>query len=901
MIRPVMLTRNRPIALLAVLLTSFGACLRPQPSASEATASTLVLRSLSDAERPQVEQLAASLRCAACHASDSERVTPEPAPNLAGIGARKTPEGLRRWLTDPQAAKPGTAMPDMLAKLPAREREAALDELVHYLAEQGGPLTLEEREVEVAELELGRRLYHEVGCVACHEPQEDVDDLERSLWSFPAEERVAPQLAATLGSTAFDTDVDALAAFLRDPLASRPSGRMPSLLLDEVESHAIATYLLRQRIGPEGLVTKPGWRYRYYEGAFTSAQPGFGNATLVREGTLESLDGLPEHRADDFGFDFTGLFEIEVAGNYTFWTWSDDGSNLWIDGRKVVENDGDHAPTERSGEIYLAAGSHEMVVAMYEHGGGEELRVEWQTPSGERERLPAKFFSHGSGRMSGVAAPFALDAAKVARGRARFEALGCNACHAIESRGVGVPRATPLAELGARVGDGCVGTAVPSRGPHYGLDEEQRIAVRSLVAAPEALALPRTDAERLEHSLARLDCRACHRRGGSGGPDLERAKYFREAIEADLGNEGRLPPLLDNVGAKLHSAWLARVLDEGARVRPYVATRMPVYGSANTSALPALFEQVDTLGAKDQAPEFDPQLVEAGRKLAGKSGLGCIQCHRFNGVESLGIPAVDLATVSERIRGPWFRRLLADPKSLGMNTRMPEMWQVIDTPAGRTLRSPVRDVLEGDPAQQVEALWQYLSLGTSMPLPDGLLIPEREFELIPADGPAICAVFLRGHTPRGLMVGLPEQVHYAWDFEHARAVWAWRGRFFNAGGTWNGRAGALERPPADDAYEFLAGGALVSEPEIAPRALGWSLDPAQRPVFRYSLEDVEVEETFEPRLRKGGAILVRKLTARRREAASPSPALRLRHSGVLLEFVKDNDEYVARAEWEVLP
>ncbi|MFM7295881.1 MAG: PA14 domain-containing protein, partial [Planctomycetota bacterium] len=399
-----------------------------------------MLRSLSDAERPQVEQLAARLRCAACHASDSERVTPEPAPNLAGIGARKTPEGLRRWLADPQAAKPGTAMPDMLAKLPAREREAALDELVHYLAEQGGPLTLEEREVEVAELELGRRLYHEVGCVACHEPQEDVDDLERSLWSFPAEERVAPQLAATLGSTAFDTDVDALAVFLRDPLARRPSGRMPSLLLDEVESRAIATYLLRHRIGRAGLVTKPGWRYRYFEGSFPSAQPGFGDAVPVREGTLDVLAGLPEHRPDNFGFDFSGLIELEVAGTYTFWTWSDDGSNLWVDGRKVVENDGDHAPTERSGEIHLERGTHEIVIAMYEHGGNQDLRVQWQPPGGEKQDLPAGRFSHGTAAMAAVASDFRVDARKVERGRARFEVLGCNACHAIEARGTPLPR-----------------------------------------------------------------------------------------------------------------------------------------------------------------------------------------------------------------------------------------------------------------------------------------------------------------------------------------------------------------------------------------------------------------------------------------------------------------------------
>jgi mono/diheme cytochrome c family protein len=877
-----------------LLALSLAACTRPE------AATPVVTRSLSDVERPAVELAAARMRCAACHASDSERIAPESAPSLIAIGSRKTPQGLRRWLRDPHAAKPGTAMPDLLRTLPEREREGALDELVHYLAAQGGPLAQVEREVEIAELELGRRLYHEVGCVACHEPQEAAADLERSLWSFPAEERIAPQVAATLGATAFDTDVDALAAFLRDPLAARPSGRMPSLLLDERESHAIATYLLRHRFGPEGLQSKPGWRYSYFEGTFSSATPGFGGAKPVREGTLDTLDGLPEHRPDNFAFEFSGMFEVEVAGTYTFWTWSDDGSNLYVDGRHVVANDGDHAPTERSGEIHLEAGSHSMVVAMYEHSGGEELGVEWQPPGGEKQLLPGKFFSHGSGTMTAGDAGFELDSRKVARGRERFVELGCGACHVIEDRGIEAPRAVPLAQLSDKLGSGCLSERGDDGAPRYRVDADLLAGLRALVHDAAALAQPRTEAQQLEHALTRLDCRACHRRDGQGGPDLARAEYFNEAVEADLGNEGRLPPLLDRVGAKLHGDWLARVLVEGARVRPYIATRMPIYGAPNVGTLAALFGAVDAHDVKDADPEFDPVLVEAGRKLAGKSGLGCIQCHRFNGTESLGIPAVDLATVHERIRGAWFRQLLADPKSLGMNTRMPEMWQVIDTPSGKVQRSPISDVLDGDPARQVEALWQYLSLGPSMPLPDGLIVPEREFELVPADGPSICAVFLRGHTPRGLMVGLPEQVHYAWDFEHARAVWAWRGRFFNAGGTWNGRAGALERPPAENAYEFPAGGALVADAELVPEPRGWRLDAAQRPVFRYVIGGVEVEETFEPRLRKGGAILARKLVARA-PAEGPAPVLRLRHSGEELQFDSRNQVREARAEWEVTP
>ena len=888
-----MRTQTKPGVLSLAALVLLGACARVGGATPP-----VETRVLACEEALEVELLLARQRCAACHASESTRVTPEPAPALETIGARRTPEGLRSWLADPHAVKPGTAMPDLLARLDGEERERALEELVHYLAAQGGPLVQVEREAELADLELGRRLYHEVGCVACHAPQEDAEDLARPLMSFPADERLAPQVSADLGNPAFDTEVEPLARFLEDPLAVRPSGRMPSLALEGEEARAIATYLLRGRIGPEGIVESPGWRWRYYEGDFTSAVPGFGGAKVVAEGRLESLDELPPHRPDHFGFEYSGQVHVEETGTYTFWTRSDDGSVLYVDGRKVVDNDGDHAPLERSGEVQLEAGSHEITVAFYENAGGEELSLHWKRPGGDKEPLPQRFLSHGSARMRG-GAPFTLDARKVASGRKRFAELGCAACHTIEGRGIEAPKEKKLAEIAGKIGSGCLAEAPRGVAPKLALGERERTLVRSWLTNVNALERPRTDKEELDATLARLECRACHRRDGTGGPDLERARYFRETVEADLGNEGRLPPLLEGVGRKLHEDWMARVLLEGARVRPYVAARMPLYGTANVSSLPKLFASVDAPETSAPAP-FDPDLVEAGRKLAGKKGLGCIQCHRFNGVESLGIPAVDLATVRERVRGPWFRQLLSDPKSLGLNTRMPEMWQRVDTANGMNLRSPVADVLDGDPERQIEALWQYLSLGVAMPLPDGLLVPEREYELVPAGEPELCAVFLRGHTPRGLMVGLPEQVHYAWDFEHSRAVWMWRGRFFNAGGTWNGRAGGLERPPTSDAYEFPAGAALAGEQELVPKALGWKLDAAKRPVFRYALAGATVEETLQPKLTASGALLVRSVVVRS-PASAPAPVLKVVATKQQLEFQREGDELVARAAWEVQP
>src|SRR6185503_6145871 len=49
---------------------------------------------------------------------------------------------------------------------------------------------------------------------------------------------------------------------------------------------------------------------------------------------------------------------VDKAGKTTFWTQSDDGSRLVLDGKVVVDNGGDHPMTEKSGSAELTAGDH---------------------------------------------------------------------------------------------------------------------------------------------------------------------------------------------------------------------------------------------------------------------------------------------------------------------------------------------------------------------------------------------------------------------------------------------------------------------------------------------------------------------------------------------------------------
>jgi cbb3-type cytochrome oxidase cytochrome c subunit len=801
-------------------------------------------------------RLARELGCLSCHALPG--LAPEPAPRIVGIGARLTPAALERALA------PSARMPDCLATLGgARARAAARAELVHFLASLGGPLEPAAETVDALTIERGRELYHSVGCVACHEPFEHPETLSTPLWEFPeafeprprtARERSGPRDPRDLAGIGARSTRAALARYLVDPLALQPAGRMPALALGAGEAADIAAYLFYEDAVDAGAVLAPGrgLLLDHYEASFAGETADFDALVPVRSEVATSFFEDLTHREEDFGFRFRGLIEIETPGLYRFMTTSDDGSMLYLDGALVVDNRGQHGMEERSGEVHLSAGRHAFELTYFEHFGGDGLEVHWSGPGFETRALGFDVLSHLEVRLEPRAEPFRLDPELVERGRERFEALGCANCHTSCGQ-----EARPLLECDPR--RGCLARSPRGAAPRYsfapGVREDLAAAVRAGVPPAPSVA------ERLAADLARLECGACHERDGLAGPSDERRGYFQVARDLDLGDEGRLPPSLEGVGAKLKLAWLAEVLEHGGRVRPYMRTRMPQFGAENVGHLPELFAAADAHLRDEREPEFSAEAVEAGKLLAGTKGLGCIQCHELAGHPSIGIPAVDLATVHARIYPGWFRELLMDPVALKMNTRMPAFW--VDG------KSPVKTLFDGDPARQVEALWTYLSLGSSMPLPHGLVPLPGEYEVEVYDAPVCVGVFMAGVSPRTVCVGLPERVHYAFDVEHSRLALAWRGRFLDATGTWHARAGQLEQPAGEDVLAFPPGPLVTRLPEReAPwptdeeaagvqRSLARGQDAEGRPVFRYRVGDIAVAETIVPRVSPGGAVLWR--------------------------------------------
>ena len=301
---------------------------------------------------------------------------------------------------------------------------------------------------------------------------------------------------------------------------------------------------------------------------------------------------------------------------------------------------------------------------------------------------------------------------------------------------------------------------------------------------------------------------------------------------------------------------------------------MPRYGARQIEDLVVHFAAHDAKPADAIEPAFSVAAADTGRILTGIDGVSCIQCHTAGGHPSLGVPAVDLTDMHSRLRPGWFRQHLLDPQATNPGTRMTAFWG-----NGGTDRI-FSEYENGDPVRQVDAIWTYLSLGDSMPLPKGIVPEAGEYALIPTDEPIVFGAFMQDVSPRALAVGLPENAHYVWDMEHGRVAMCWRGDFMDAEGTWHGRNAQLLKPEGDQVHMFPPGRSVeilknrTSEwPDIIERDRAgrtserWSMkgvsrDEDRRPMFHVETDGVQVSERLIPKLASGGTRLIRRFVVR---------------------------------------
>jgi hexosaminidase len=138
-----------------------------------------------------------------------------------------------------------------------------------------------------------------------------------------------------------------------------------------------------------------GLSVAYYAAKFDSAK-ALSRGTPTSTGASDSIGFQGIERPENFGLRFSGYLRVAVSGLYTITLASDDGSVLRIGDRIVVDNDGWHSETERSGMIALEGGLHPVSVEFVQGGGGRALSAFIQREGGARMRLAGEMLARMS-------------------------------------------------------------------------------------------------------------------------------------------------------------------------------------------------------------------------------------------------------------------------------------------------------------------------------------------------------------------------------------------------------------------------------------------------------------------------------------------------------------------------
>jgi len=287
----------------------------------------------------------------------------------------------------------------------------------------------------------------------------------------------------------------------------------------------------------------------------------------------------------------------------------------------------------------------------------------------------------------------------------------------------------------------------------------------------------------------------------------------------------------------------------------------------------------------------------------GTAGLNCISCHNYNGKKGPGFQGLDLSTSFQRLQPGWFYQFMQDPAGHRPGIIMPNYW-----PDGKAVQP---DILGGDTDEQLRALWFQFSLGRSARDPKGLKL--EPMKLAVSDKVRV----YRGRSQvagyRGIAVGFPEGLNYAFNAENGALTAIWKGEYVSA--NWRSQ-GPGDFKPVGEVIQlaqdvgFLQSKDLETEWPLAPVMTkeepenpdplypknhgyafkGYALDEVGNPKFEYRCGEVVIfdrlevkdgifQRQFELSAEKEGLLYFRALTGKVRkegEGVFASESLRLK-------------------------
>lgn len=176
------------------------------------------------------------------------------------------------------------------------------------------------------------------------------------------------------GKNKFDT-------WVTTPDGKEPAWHYPSGLNDEDAARMAYLPAVKQK------GRKNGVNYIYYEG-LCKHTTHIADSMKRSSGVMKNFDITKAPAEDHFAYRFHTRINIPEHGVYRFYTYSDDGSVLRIDGKRVVDNDGGHSARRREGKVALEPGFHDLSIDYFENYMGQQLEVGFSGVDIDEQLIP---------------------------------------------------------------------------------------------------------------------------------------------------------------------------------------------------------------------------------------------------------------------------------------------------------------------------------------------------------------------------------------------------------------------------------------------------------------------------------------------------------------------------------
>ena len=279
----------------------------------------------------------------------------------------------------------------------------------------------------------------------------------------------------------------------------------------------------------------------------------------------------------------------------------------------------------------------------------------------------------------------AYDASKIAAGKKLISSHGCLNCHSMKlENSFSVVAISDLAK-------GCLADSPEGSSAHFGFTSAERLALRLFMKKGMASLGQASLAEFALRQTADSNCRNCH------------------------GQMESLPPF-EVLGGKLKPGWAEKLLlgTLGERARPWLHARMPAFPARASGLAKGLAMLNGHSPVTPQEGPVDPEKAKVGRKLvSANGGFFCFSCHAIGALKPAQVfdaQGVNLAKVGDRLLPEYFRRWMSSPLRVDPQTKMPAYFN--------QGQSALFDILDGDAAKQIEALYHYIRLGSEIVPPE---------------------------------------------------------------------------------------------------------------------------------------------------------------------------------------